>query len=566
MPKLPPRLRRWLFNRYTAFLLFIAVFTTVEQLLGGLSSFVYHIPFEGPLLLYLYWLLNAIQRQDRWTPWLAGLPIVCLYGLYDGFFLGYGEVFRVVNFNELPELMQVLPLPHKTLLIGTLFVPLLLVLLRVDLRRYRHALVGSVPALLLGANTQFGAQQFVSAFDAIGTDVVVWSDELSVENNGRFAMLFYFEAQRRVALAQSATYRDRAEYAKRAEELATALREHGAGRHVHLVVLESFIDPTLFKGVQYSRDPRHPAYVALFGKNVGYSLSPVFGGGTAQAEFEVLCGVPAFHALSSIEFNAFTGAPAYCMPGLLKEAGYRTLASNAYKPNFFNAIKAYTGIGFAEAYFPIEYASQRNSYISAAEVPPGEQYLFDGELFAQNLDFIGKAVQENPGRPILNYVLSMYGHFPHTMDPQLRPRVLSMKAKYRDEQLLLAANQHYYRTEAIAAYVRKLSELDPKSLIVLISDHLPPLEDGTGSYKRLGYLANIEDSTFYNRILVVEDGKPRRYRNLHHFDVPSIVFNYLTDGWYCKNYECNLLRTTRERAGYYERYMRLMAHAVETQP
>ena len=41
--------------------------------------------------------------------------------------------------------------------------------------------VGSVPALLLGANTQFGAEQFVSAFDAIGTDVVVWSDELSVE-------------------------------------------------------------------------------------------------------------------------------------------------------------------------------------------------------------------------------------------------------------------------------------------------------------------------------------------------------------------------------------------------
>ena len=121
MPKLSPRLRRWLFNRYTAFLLFIAVFTTVEQLLGGLSSFVYHIPFEGPLLLYLYWLLNAIQRQDRWTPWLAGLPIVCLYGLYDGFFLGYGEVFRVVNFNELPELMQVLPLPPKTPLIGTLF-------------------------------------------------------------------------------------------------------------------------------------------------------------------------------------------------------------------------------------------------------------------------------------------------------------------------------------------------------------------------------------------------------------------------------------------------------------
>ena len=565
MPKLSPRLRRWLFNRYTAFLLFIVIFTTVEQLLGGLSSFVYHLPFEGPLVLYAYWLLNVIQRQDRWTPWLAGLPVACLYGLYDGFFLGYGEVFRIVNFNELPELMQVLPLPHKTLLVGTLFVPWLLVLARIDLRRYRHALAGSVPALLLGVNTQFGAEHFVNAFDSIGTDVVEWSDELSVENNGRFAMLFYFEAQRRMALAQSATYRDRAGYAKRAEELAAALQDHGAGRHVHLVVLESFIDPTLFKGVQYSRDPRHPDYAALFGRNPGYSLSPVFGGGTAQAEFEVLCGVPAFHALSSIEFNAFTGAPAYCLPGILKEVGYRTIASNAYKPNFFNAIKAYAGIGFAETYFPTEYARQRGSYISAAEVPPGEQYLFDGKFFAQNLEFVGNALQEKAGQPIFNYVLSMYGHFPHAMDPQARPQVLTMNARHKDGQLLLAANQHYYRTEAIAAYVKKLIEIDPKSLIVLVSDHLPPLDDGTGSYKKLGYMGNIEDSTSYNRILIVENGKPVRYRNLHHYDVPSIVFNYLTDGWYCKNNECNLFRTTRNRADYYEHYMRLMAHAVDTE-
>jgi phosphoglycerol transferase MdoB-like AlkP superfamily enzyme len=560
---LSPRLRRWLFNRYTAFLLFVAVFTLLEQLLGGLSSFAYHIPFEGPLLLYLYWLLNAIQRQDRWTAWLAALPLLCLYGLYDGFFLAYGSVFRIVNFNELPELLQVLPLPHKTLLVGTLFLPWLLVLLRIDVHRYRLALAGCVPALLLAASTQFAAEPFVTTFDSIGTDVVVWSDELSVENNGRFAMLLYFEAQRRVALAQSATYRDRPGYAAQAEALARALADNGAGRHVHLVVMESFIDPTLFKGVQYSRDPRHPDFVARFGKNIGYSLSPVFGGGTAQAEFEVLCGVPAFHSLSSIEFNAFTGAAAYCMPGILKQTGYRTLASNAFKPSFFNAVKAYTGIGFAETYFPIEYARQRDSYISVADVPAREEYLFDGELFAQNLAFVGKALQDNPGQPILNYVLSMYGHFPHIMDATRRPPVLTMKARYKDDQLRLAANQHYYRTEAIAAYVERLIELDPNSLIVLISDHLPPLEDGTGSYKKLGYLNDIADSTAYNRILVLENGKPVRYRNLHHYDVPSIVYNYLSGGWYCKNQACNLFRETRERADYYESYMRLMAHAVD---
>lgn len=563
VPKLPDRLHRWLLNRYTAFLLVLLVWTTVLQLLGGLGSFFYHVPFEGPVVLYLYWLLDAIQREDRWTPWVAGLPIVTLYGLYDGFFLAYGAVFRIVNFSELPELLQVLPWPHKTGLLSALGLPLLLVLVRMDWRKYRHVLAGCVPAVFLGASTHLGAEQFVNIFDEIGTDVVVWSDELSVENNGRFAMLFYFEAQRRLALEQSANYRDRPAYTEEATKLAAALREHGANRHVHLVVMESFIDPTLFKGVRYSKDPRHPDFVARFGRNVGYALSPVFGGGTAQAEFEVLCGVPAFRALSSIEFNAFTGAPAFCLPGILMQAGYRTLASNAYKPNFFNAIKAYTGIGFGEAFFPAEYARQRSTYLSAAEVPAGEQYLFDGDLFDQNHDFIAEQMRINPDQPLFNYVLSMYGHFPHAMDPKLRPPVLTMEARHKDDQLRLAANQHYYRTMAIADYVRKLIELDPKSLIVIVSDHLPPLEDGTGTYKKLGYMGNIEDSTSYNRILIVENGKPVRYRNIHHYDIPSLVMNYLTDGWYCRNNACNLFRITRDRADYHDRYMRLMAHAVD---
>ena len=45
--------------------------------------------------------------------------------------------------------------------------------------------------------------------------------------------------------------------------------------------------------------------------------------------------------------------------------------------------------------------------------------------------------------------------------------------------------------------------------------------------------------------------------------VPSALLKYLSGGWYCKNQACNLFRTTRDRADYYESYMRLMAHAVD---
>ena len=119
------------------------------------------------------------------------------------------------------------------------------------------------------------------------------------------------------------------------------LRPYLKPRNVHLLILESFLDPRLFRDLKLSRDPVHPDFAALFGDQLGLSIAPVFGGATSQAEFEVLCGVPALERLSSVEFNTFTGAPARCLPDLLGQLGYRAVASNAYKPNFFNTQSAY---------------------------------------------------------------------------------------------------------------------------------------------------------------------------------------------------------------------------------
>lgn len=563
LPNLRTPLRGYLINRYTAFFLFLIVFTTGLEMSGGLSSLASHWLIEGPVVLYLYFILNSVLKRSRWTPYIAALPIVTAYGLYDAYFMAFGEVFRFNHFYNLPELLHVLPLISAAALLAALGLPLLLIVLWFDYTKYLRAFAGSIPAVMLATNIQLFPGGFLTGFEKLGTDVIAWSDSYSVERNGRFAMLLYYEAARNVTLARSALYRDRKQYERQAHERADQLRRHINGRNVHLVILESFLDPTLFRGVTYSRDPRHPDYIALFGGKLGYSLSPVFGGGTAQAEFEALCGVPAYRALSSIEFNAFTGAPAHCLPDILGQAGYRTIVSNAFKPDFFNAINAYTGVGFGEIYFPAEYARQRSTYLSTGEIPADEDYMFDGTLFEQNVRFVADMLRQHPDKPILNYVLSIWGHFPHYMDPATRPQVLSVQSSRSDDQLPLVANQHYYRTEAIARYVRELVELDPHSLIILVSDHLPSL-DGTDSYRNLRYLDNKRDSTLYNRIAVIEDGKVVHYRTIHHYDIPSMIYNYLTDGRFCTVNECNLFRTVHDRADYYDSYMRLMAHAVDT--
>jgi phosphoglycerol transferase MdoB-like AlkP superfamily enzyme len=543
--------------RYFVFLIFMGALSEILGWQSGLSPLRSHLLIEAPLLLALYWALNFALRPGKLPAFIAALPFVIAYVACDVFFVAYGDVLRIIDLQNLPELLKVLPFARKAGMILALGMPLALLLAYVNYRRYWRVLTVAGLAILGFAAVEFFPDAVLSGLQLASLDVTVYSDAQSVNDNGRLTMALYFEASRRVAIEQTDAYRKRGEYDQEVRATADFIRKNGNHHNVYMVVLESWVDPTLFHAVTYSRDPRHPDFAQLVGEEQGFSISPVFGGGTAQAEFEALCGVPALQALSDIEFNVFTGHAAGCMPGILHQAGYATYVSNAYQPDYFNSTKAYSGIGFEKLYFPIEYARDRETYLTVANASDDETYLFDGDLFNQNLAFVARTLRERPAQPIFNYVLTMYGHAPHDIDTELRPLVLSMKAPHDDQQLLRAANQYWYRTQAIASYIRALIKLDPKSLIILVSDHVPPFDEGTKSYKDFRYLDNIDDSTHMNRIVVVEDGKVVRHKTIHHYNIPSLIYDYLTSQKYCAQNNCDLSSAERE-----DKYRLLISRAV----
>jgi hypothetical protein len=540
------------------------LYARLVEVVGGFSTKLLYLQWpEVVCVLYLYGLVYAVLKPSRWRPVLAALPIFLVYVVHDAFYLVFGKVFRLINLAELPEFFQIIPLPYAVLL-GALFVALCAAICAsIDYRKPLRIALGLLPLALVAAGIKAAPEAVATGFQSFAHEIVIYSDGKSVEQNGRLAMLLYREAQRAGTLEKIEPYRDRAKFDRQFADELSAIRPQLRPRNVHLIVLESFLDPRLFADARFSRDPVHPDFARLFGDGLGLSLSPVFGGATAQAEFEVLCGVPAFEKVSSIEFNVFTGATAHCLPGLLSGLGYRTVASNAYKPNFFNTQPAYQGMGFAEQQFPAEFYSSAPTYLHAGD-PGAEDYLFDGELFAQNLAFVRAHLRRHPGRPLFNYVLTIYGHTPHNVDPAKRPQVVQVLAKFQDEHLQRAVNQFYYRTQAIARYARELIALDPDSLIVLISDHVPPLQYGPDTYDALHYLGNRERSYYYNRFAVIEGGRPVKFDPIRHHDLPQLVLDRLTDGRYCTARVCDYLaRAKPSREAYLDRYLALMAHASE---
>jgi phosphoglycerol transferase MdoB-like AlkP superfamily enzyme len=542
----------------------IYLYALLMELWGGFSTHLIYLQWqEFVLVLYLYGLIYGLLKPSVWRPWLAAVPIFAVYLVHDIFYLVYGKVFRFVNVAEVPELLQILPPGYAVLLVIGFLTPFALILARIDYGKPLRIILGLLPLVLVVTLIKATPVAFATGFKSVAHEIVKYSDGKSVETNGRLAMLLFREAEREGTLKAIEPYLNRAGFDKAFAREVAGIRPYLKPRNVHLIVLESFLDPRLFRDLKLSRDPVHPDFAALFGNKLGLSTSPVFGGATSQAEFEVLCGVPALERLSSVEFNTFTGAQAHCLPGLLGELGYRAIASNAYKPNFFNTQPAYKGMGFAEQQFPVEFFTLEPTYLKFGD-PGAEEYLFDGDLFPQNLDLVRRHLEEHPNQPLFNYLLTIYGHTPHNLNEDKRPILIKSESNNSDDQVERVVNQFYYRTQAIANYVRELIALDPDGLIVLVSDHVPPLQFGPLTYKALAYMDNQEGSYFYNRLAILEQGKPVTYDPMRHFDLPKLIMNNLTQGHYCATGDCDyLVKTKPPRDAYYDKYLALMAHASE---
>lgn len=550
--------------RFALLLAGLYAYSLLIQRYGGFETrHLYGQWLEIGFVLYLYSMFYFLLTPFRWRGLLAAIPIVLVYLVHDVFFLVYGKVFRVINVAEVPELLQILPWYYNLLLFIIFLLPLGLILARANYRRPRLIGLWVLPLLALILAVESTPDAFATGFKEVAHEIVKYSDGKSVENNGRFAMLFYREAQRASIVDKIAPFRDRAAYDQEIARKVQQLGVHNNHRNVHLIILESFLDPRLFRDLGFNQPPVAAEFAALVGDKLGLSVSPVFGGATSQAEFEALCGVPAFEKLSSVEFNVFTGTAAHCLPDLLAQVGYRSVASNAYKPNFFNTLPAYQGIGFAERYFPVEFYSAQPSYLHFGEAGV-EEYMFDDKLFAQNRAFVQEHLQQHQNKPLFNYLLTIYGHTPHVLDPKLRPEVIQLKTHFPDDHLTRAANQFYYRTQAIAHHVNELIKMDPNSLIIFMSDHVPPLRNGPNTYNALHYMGNIDHSFYYNPIAIIVNGKIKKYPNMHHYDVPSVILDYLSDGEYCKQQTCDyLLPEPNPREAYLPAYLRLLAHASE---
>jgi hypothetical protein len=245
----------------------------------------------------------------------------------------------------------------------------------------------------------------------------------------------------------------------------------GHRRNLHIILEESFWDPTVLAGAGYSADPIDPRFRALWSKsNNTQGLSPAFGGQTANAEFEMLCGFPVDQIAVKFEFSMLRDVP--CLPRILSELGYRTVASHPNIAGFWNRYTAYERLGFETFWAQDEMdMSDRNG-----------PFLSDRSLHRQVRD---KLQATDDGRPLFNYIVTIDGHWMYDAGDQ-RPPVLTSTSKIKEVGAY--ANMLHYKTRQMMDAIEQIRRDDPDALIVVYGDHLPMLGRRFAGYVESGVL------------------------------------------------------------------------------
>lgn len=233
------------------------------------------------------------------------------------------------------------------------------------------------------------------------------------------------------------------------------------------VQLESFFDVKYLKDVEYNIDPI-PNFTRLKEENSsGYLRIPGLGGGTCNAEFEVLTGMSVGmfgtceYPYKTITLNHTAGSVAYD----LKNYGYSTHAVHNHTGTFYDRHINYSNLGF-DTFIPVEFMHnvERNALNWAKDK------ILVGEIF--------KCLNSTEGKDfVFGVSVQSHGKYPTEVIEPNQP--VYVKSGMEDGEYKAGfeyfINQLHEMDMFVADLVNAIRNFDEPTVLVLYGDHLPAM-------------------------------------------------------------------------------------------
>ena len=245
--------------------------------------------------------------------------------------------------------------------------------------------------------------------------------------------------------------------------------------NIIFIMSESFWDPTLMENVEFGTDPMP----TVREHQIGEILTPTFGGGTSNVEFEVLTGFNnMFLPPGSVPYQQYIKNELPAMPRYLAESGYQTTAIHPYPKWFWNREEVYKHLGF-EKFIDIDGFSDplyKGPFVSDEQVT--------NTIIEQT---------EQSKKPVFAYAITMQNHTGYNEDKYPEYTVETQTPPSVDPVFnLLLRSYTQGISDADAAFKQLLDYYetsDEPTLVVFFGDHLPAIGHDYKFFKQADFVA-----------------------------------------------------------------------------
>lgn len=239
------------------------------------------------------------------------------------------------------------------------------------------------------------------------------------------------------------------------------------GKHPNILIVmnESFADLRIFGETPRTNQPVTPFLDSLQENMIsGYALTSVYGGGTANAEFECLTGLSMeFFPENSTPYQQYIHSETLALPWVLKELGYDCAATHPYLANGWSRPKVYPLFGFEESTF-IEGYPQKNLI---------RDYVSDREMYEHMLQQLNAAEEA----PLFLFGITMQNHGGYAMYPDSFTQRIVLEDYSREYPQTEEYLSLMYESDIALEYLITELEKQPEETVLLFfGDHLPQIE------------------------------------------------------------------------------------------
>ena len=244
----------------------------------------------------------------------------------------------------------------------------------------------------------------------------------------------------------------------------------GTTRPVNVIVImnESFSDLSVLPRVETNQDAM-PFLRSLTENTIkGYAYSSVFGGTTANSEYEFLTGnTTAYLPAGTVPYQMYVSDGDPTLVGQMKALGYTAIAAHPYRSSGWNRPAVYSNYGFDEVYFESDF--QNRTYMRGDEKTG---YVTD-QCDYENL--IRMYEEKEAGEPLFLFNVTMQNHSGYQMSWDNLPREVWLTGEL--EGRFQTVNQYlsliYQSDQAFEELIRYFSQVEEPTMILLFGDHQP---------------------------------------------------------------------------------------------